>query len=53
MPRLKTLHIDKASQINLTLASRFRDIKVVNVNSLFTLQRHDEGTADEGDTRVY
>jgi len=47
MPRLKTLHIDKASQINLTLASRFRDIKVVNVNSLFTLQRHDEGTVDE------
>jgi len=47
MPRLKTLHIDKASQINLTVASRFRDITVVNVNSLFTLQRHDEGTVDE------
>ena len=47
MPSLKTLHIDKACQINLTVASRFRGIKVVNVNSLFTLQIHDEGTEDE------
>lgn len=41
MPLLKTLRIDKPEQINLTVASRFRDIKEIHINSLFTSETHD------------
>jgi len=47
MPLLKTLRIDKPEQINLTVASRFRDIKEIHINSLFTSHTHDVGTEDE------
>ena len=47
MPLLKTLRIDKPEQINLTVASRFRDIKEIHINSLFTVETHDVGTEDE------
>jgi len=47
MPLLKILRIDKPQQINLTVASRFRDIKEIHINSLFTSHTHDIGTEDE------
>ncbi|KAL7546353.1 hypothetical protein ACHAWF_009688 [Thalassiosira exigua] len=34
VPRLTTLRIDKSSQMNLTVASRFRDLKEIRINSL-------------------
>jgi len=37
MPRVTILHIDRASQLN-TLASRFRDVKEINIYSLL---KHD------------
>jgi len=44
---LKELRIDKSSQMNLAVASRFRDIKEIHINSLFELSIEEEGTDDE------
>jgi len=42
MPRLTTLHIDKSSQMNLAVLSRFRDIKTIHINTLLN------ATVDDG-----
>ena len=47
IPLLTTIHIDKSPQMNLVVASRFRDIKEIHINSLFELTIEDEGTDDE------
>lgn len=47
MPLLKTLRIDKASEINYTVASRFRDVREIQINSLLCLNTHEEGTIHE------
>jgi len=41
------LRIDRSSQMNLVVASRFRDIKEIHINSLFELTIEDEDTDDE------
>ena len=38
MPRLTSLRIDKSSQMNLTVASRFRDVTDIQINSLLKLR---------------
>jgi len=43
MPLVTILHIDRASQLN-TLASRFRDVKEINIYSLL---KHDETLIDK------
>ncbi len=44
MPLLTKLRIDKSWQMNLTVASRFRDISEIHINSLFKLRIElDEG----------
>jgi len=45
MPLLKELRIDTSSQMNLKVASRFRDIKTIYINSLLKVTVED----DEGD----
>lgn len=47
MPLLTKLRIDKATQMNLTVASRFRDVTDIHINSLLTEQLFDVGTEDE------
>ena len=47
MPRLTKLRIEKASQMNLTVAARFRDVTDIHVNSLLTRRVFDEGTPHE------
>ena len=42
MPLLTTLHIDKSSQMNLAVLSRFRDIKTIHINTLLN------ATVDDG-----
>ena len=37
MPLLSKISIDRSSQMNLVVASRFRDIKEIHINSLFVL----------------
>jgi len=46
MPLLTKLHINKSKQINLVVASRFRDIKEIHINSLYKLDLDDEGYTD-------
>jgi len=47
MPRITTLCIDKSSQMNLAVASRFRDIRELRINSLFIRRIYEAGTDDE------
>jgi len=47
MPLIKTIHIDKPQQMNLTVASRFRDIKTMFINSLLSTSIGNEGGDDE------
>ena len=47
MPLLTKLRIDKAAQMNLAVASRFRDITDIHINSLLSLEVQNEGTFDE------
>lgn len=44
IPQLETIHIDKAKQMNLTVAKRFRDITEIHINSLFkvTVEEDDD-----------
>ena len=37
IPLLKEIRIDNAKQMNLTVASRFRDVKTIHINSLLSL----------------
>ena len=41
LPRLTKLRIDNSSQMNLIVASRFRDVKEIYINSLLTLNEVD------------
>jgi len=38
IPLLKTLHIDKAAQMNLAIAYRFRDVTEININCLLKVE---------------
>ena len=44
MPLLTKLRIDKSSQMNLAVASRFRDITEIHINSLLKINVEDEIT---------
>jgi hypothetical protein len=46
-PLLTKIQIDKAAQMNLAVASRFRDVTDIHINSLLLKQVWDEGTFDE------
>ena len=50
MPLLKELRIDTSSQMNLKVASRFRDIKTIYINSLLKVTVEDED--DDGWTEI-
>ena len=55
MPLLTKLHINKSKQINLVVASRFRDIKEIHISSLYKLDLDDEGYTDvwiDMDTKI-
>ena len=45
MPLIETMCIDKASQMNMAVASRFRDIKEIHINSLYKVTI-DDGLTD-------
>ena len=47
LPLLRKICIDKSSQMNLEVASRFRDIREIHINSLLTVEILEEGTDDE------
>lgn len=47
MPLLTLLRIDKATQMHLGVASRFRDVTDIHINSLLTEELIDTGTEDE------
>ncbi len=47
MPLLTKIEIDKAAQMNLAVASRFRDVTDIHINSLILRQVFNEGTYDE------
>jgi len=47
MPLIRNITIDESYQMNLAVASRFRDIKQIRINSLLTKEIVDEGTDDE------
>lgn len=47
MPLIKSICIDKSSQMNLAVASRFRDVKDIRINSFLSVTIEDEGTEDE------
>ena len=47
MPLLTLLRIDKASQMHLGVASRFRDVTDIHINSLLKEEVLDEGTDTE------
>lgn len=47
MPLIKTLRIDKATQMNIIVACRFVGVKALHINSLLTLRIEDEDTEDE------
>ena len=47
LPLLTKLHIDKSSELNLTVASRFRDIREIHINSLYDVTIEEAGTEDE------
>ena len=47
MPLITTLRIDKSAQMNLAVASRFRDVTDIHINSLLKLRIAEEGTPDE------
>ena len=47
LPLLRKICIDKSSQMNLAVASRFRDIREIRISCLFQLEVMDEGTEDE------
>eukprot|EP00984_Skeletonema_dohrnii_P038654 scaffold42159_cov244-Skeletonema_dohrnii-CCMP3373.AAC.1 len=50
MPIITTLRIDKSAQMNIAVASRFRDVTDIHINSLLKEDILDEGSPDE--TRV-
>jgi hypothetical protein len=37
IPLLKTLHVDKATQMNLVIANRFRDVTEIHINCLLKI----------------
>ena len=41
MPLLRTISIDKSSQMNLAVASRFHDIETIRINSLMSIEDED------------
>ena len=43
LPLLEILRIDKATQMNLMIASRFRDIREIHINSLLKVNIDDDG----------
>ena len=47
MPLIRNITIDESYQMNLAVASRFRDIKEIRINSLLSTVVEDEGTEDE------
>src|SRR5210317_895413 len=47
MPLLTKIQINKAAQMNLAVASRFRDVTDIHINSLLLRRVEDEGTMDE------
>ncbi|KAL7550742.1 hypothetical protein ACHAWF_013970 [Thalassiosira exigua] len=47
MPLIKTLRLDKSTQMNLAVTSRFRDVKEIHINSLFEVTVEEEGTDEE------
>jgi hypothetical protein len=47
MPLLTKIQINKAAQMNLAVASRFRDVTDIHINSLLLRRVEDEGTEDE------
>ena len=52
MPLIKSICIDKASQMNLAVASRFRDIEEMHINSLFKVTIDDGYTDFHVDTET-
>lgn len=46
IPRLTKLRIDKSSEINLTVAARFRDIREIHINSLLKATDDGDGGRD-------
>ena len=47
MPRITKLCIDKSSQMNLVVATRFRDIRELRINSLLIRMVHNEGEGED------
>jgi hypothetical protein len=47
MPLLTKIQIDKAAQMNLAVASRFRDVTDIHINSLLLRNIHNEGMGDD------
>ncbi|KAL9178956.1 LOW QUALITY PROTEIN: hypothetical protein ACHAXT_011929 [Thalassiosira profunda] len=47
LPLLKRLRIDKSSQLNLKVASRFRDIRDIEINCLLSSRDLDMGDPDD------
>ena len=47
MPLLTKIEINKAAQMNLAVASRFRDVTDIHINSLLLRQVYEEGSWDE------
>ena len=52
MPLLTKIQIDKAAQMNLAVASRFRDVTDIHINSLLLREIHNEGMWDDEITEV-
>jgi hypothetical protein len=52
MPLLTKIQIDKAAQMNLAVASRFRDVTDIHINSLLLREIHNEGMGDDEITDV-
>ncbi len=52
MPLLTKIQIDKAAQMNLAVASRFRDVTDIHINSLLLREIHNEGMWDDEITDV-
>ena len=52
MPLLKSICIDESYQMNLAVASRFRDIREIRINSLLTKEIENEGMGDDEYTYI-
>lgn len=52
MPLIKSICIDESYQMNLAVASRFRDIKDIRINSLLSTIVQNEGMGDDEYTEI-